>query len=205
VSTKATETRTTILEAARRLITAPGRRATSMAEIAAEGGLSRQTVYLHFETRTELLTALVRHVDDVHGFVAMLRRCERAGDGREMLSELVGAWADYVAQITDVARAMRAAAATDDDAARAWRDRMRGFTKVCARFVARLHADAALSEEWSPSDAADYLATLLSIGNWQELIEERGWSRQRYVRAMRRTVEQTLLRPRAAAPKGRRT
>ncbi|WP_437927626.1 hypothetical protein WMF37_52875 [Sorangium sp. So ce291] len=39
------------------------------------------------------------------------------------------------------------------------------------------------------------MATILSIGNWQELIEERGWSRPRYVRALRRSVEQSLLRP----------
>ncbi|WP_438025442.1 helix-turn-helix domain-containing protein [Sorangium sp. So ce233] len=136
VSSKDGETRGVILEAARRLGTEPGRRGVSMAEIASAAGVSRQAVYLHFETRTQLLVALL-----------------------------------------------------------AWRDRMRGFTGVCAGFVARLQAEGALADEWSASDAADFLATILSIGSWQELIEERSWSRPRYVRAMRRSVEQSLLRP----------
>lgn len=169
-----------------------------MAAIAEEAGVSRQAVYLHFETRTELLAALVRHVDEVHGFENMLRRCERAPDGCSALWAFIGAWGGYVAQITDVARAMRAASATDVDAALAFSERMRGFTRVCARFVARLQAEGSLLlDDGSTSDAADFLATLLSIGNWQELVEERGWSRQRYIGAMRRCVRQTLLIPTA--------
>ena len=164
-----------------------------MAQIAREAGISRQAVYLHFETRTELLAALVRHVDEVHGFEDMLRKCERAPDGCSALWALIGAWGGYVARITDVARAMKAASATDQDAALAFGERMRGFTRVCARFVARLEAEGTIADDWSPSDAADFLATLLSIGNWQELVEERGWSRKRYVGAMRRCVGQTLL------------
>jgi len=196
-------TRVAILDAARRLVTEPERRSVSMAEIASAAGVSRQAVYLHFESRTQLLVALVRHVDEVHGFADMLHKCERAPDGRGVLSEFIVAWAGYVAHVSDVARAMRAASATDKDAALAWRDRMRGFTSVCAGIVARLEAEGALASEWPASDAADFLATMLSIGNWQELIEERGWSRQRYVRAMRRSVEQSLLAP-VAAPKASR-
>ncbi|WP_437289142.1 TetR/AcrR family transcriptional regulator [Sorangium sp. So ce406] len=204
MSSKDGETRAVILEAARRLVTEPGRRGVSMAEIASAAGVSRQAVYLHFETRTQLLVALVRHVDEVHGFADMVRKCERAPDARAILSEFIGAWADYVAHITDVARAMQAARAADEDAELAWRDRMRGFTGVCAGFVARLQAEGALADGWSASDAADFLATILSIGNWQELIEERSWSRPRYVRAMRRSVEQSLLRPVATRTAPRR-
>ncbi|WP_437479054.1 hypothetical protein WME75_32130 [Sorangium sp. So ce1014] len=81
------------------------------------------------------------------------------------------------------------------EAPRTLRNSMRGFTGVCAGFVARLQAEGALADEWSASGVADFLATILSIGNWQELIEERSWSRPRYVHAMRRSVEQSLLRP----------
>jgi len=199
MSTTSGGTRVAILDAARRLVTEPQRRGVSMAEIASAAGVSRQAVYLHFESRTQLLVALVRYVDEVHGFADMLCECERAPDGRKLLSEFIGAWAGYVSHITDVARAMRAEGATDNDAALAWRDRMRAFTGVCAGIVARLEAEGALANEWSSSDAADFLATMLSIGNWQELIEERGWSRQRYSLAMLRSVERTLLAPVAPA------
>jgi AcrR family transcriptional regulator len=173
------------------------RRAVSMAEIAADAGVSRQAVYLHFENRTQLLAALVRHVDETNGFAEMLRKCELAPDGRGLLSELITSWASYVARISDVARAMRAEAETDPDAALAWRDRMRAFTGVCKRVVARLQADGALADDWTASEAADFLATLLSIGNWQELIEERGWSKPRYCRALQQSIERTLLSPMA--------
>jgi len=195
MSSASEDTRVTILDAARRLMTDPARRGVSMAEIAAAAGVSRQAVYLHFEGRTELLVALVHHVDEVHGFASMLRKCERAPDGRRFLSAFVAAWADYVARITDVARAMRAAAATDHDAALAWRDRMRAFTAVCGLMVARLEGEGVLAAAWSVSDATDFLATMLSIGNWQDLIEERGWSRKRYVRFMREAVERSMLEP----------
>ncbi len=207
MSSSESGTKATVLEAARRLLTAPGHRGVSMAEIAAEAGVSRQALYLHFEGRTQLLAALVRHVDEVHGFASMLRKCESAPDALHVLREFVGAWAGYVACISDVARAMRAAAATDSDAALAWRERMSGFTSVCSRLVARLAAEGLLASDWSASDATDFLATLLSIANWQDLIEERGWPKQRYVRAMRRTIEATLLAPVAAdgaKPAGRR-
>jgi AcrR family transcriptional regulator len=193
MSTPPGGTHQAILDAAHRLVTQRRRGAVSMAEIASEAGVSRQAVYLHFDSRTQLLVALVRHVDEVQGFAAMLGKCELAPDGRGLLSEFIAAWAAYVARISDVARAMRAAATSDDDAAQAWRDRMRAFTGVCARIVARLHEEGALSSEWSASDATDFLATLLSIGNWQELVEERGFSKDRYRRVMQRTVEATLL------------
>lgn len=100
--------------------------------------------------------------------------------------------------ITDIARAVRAAGATDDDAARAYRERVRAFTRVCARLVARLEAEGCVIEESKDAlDTADFLATLLSIENWQELVDERGWSKQRYIAAMRWCVQRTLLSPSA--------
>jgi AcrR family transcriptional regulator len=175
-----------------------------MAAIADEAGVSRQALYLHFDSRTELLAALVRHVDEVHGLEDLLRRCERAPDGCGALWQLIGAWGGYVARITDVARAVRAAGATDEDAALAYGERMKAFTRVCARFVARIEAEGHLDvDAWSTPEAVDFLATLLSIVSWQDLVEERGWSRPRYVEAMRRCVRRTLLRPSApwqAAP-----
>ena len=36
----------------------------TMAEVAAQAGVSRQAVYLHFTDRTALLVALMRHVDE---------------------------------------------------------------------------------------------------------------------------------------------
>ena len=180
-----------------------------MAEIASEAGVSRQAVYLHFETRTNLLAALVRHVDEVHGFEEKVLKCESVRVGSGALWEFIGAWGGYVAHISDVARAMKAASATDEDAALAYRERMHGFTRVCARIVARLKSEGSLTNGWSVPDAAELLATLLSIGNWQELVEDRGWSRKRYVAAMRRCVRQTLLsldavwEPAHATSKGR--
>lgn len=169
-----------------------------MEAIARASGVSRQTLYLHFNTRTDLLAALVRHVDVVHDFAGMLRKCESAPGGSSALWAFIGAWGSYVARITDIARAMRAAGAHDEDAASAYRERMRAFTRVCARFVTRLKAEGSMRQDCETAlDGADFLATLLSIENWQHLVEERGWSRQRYVSAMRWCVQQTLLNPSA--------
>ena len=67
-----------ILEAAMTRLRASQGASLTMAEVAAQAGVSRQAVYLHFADRTALLMALIRHVDEARGLAAKLRAIARA-------------------------------------------------------------------------------------------------------------------------------
>mgnify|MGYP000273468844 CR=1 FL=1 len=52
-------TRTALLQAAAGCVTARGARATTMGQLAREGGVAKATLYNHFRTKDEVLAALV--------------------------------------------------------------------------------------------------------------------------------------------------
>ena len=65
MSSEIIETRTRILEATVQMLEEGQGRAVRMGDIAAAAGISRQAVYLHFASRTELLVAAAKHLDEV--------------------------------------------------------------------------------------------------------------------------------------------
>jgi AcrR family transcriptional regulator len=193
VSTSAQSTRATILDAARKLFEAHASGPVHMADVAASAGISRQAVYLHFPSRADLLLAVVRHVDDVHGFAGLLERVARQPHGGEALGLFIELWAAYLEEIGEISRAIEHLAQTDADAASAWEDRMDGFRSVCGLLVKRLQKDEALAHGWSPADAADLMWTTLSISTWRALTRGRQWSQARYVQRMWRHLERSLV------------
>ena len=79
------ETRTKILDATwRLLVDAPVGTEVHMRDIAKEAGVSRQALYLHFESRTDLMIATVAYVDEIKGLAERLRQFESAGSGVEL-------------------------------------------------------------------------------------------------------------------------
>jgi len=72
VSIERGTTRERILKAAWALLDSNPGVAARMSDIAREAGVSRQALYLHFPSRTELFIAATRHQDAVYGLHAML-------------------------------------------------------------------------------------------------------------------------------------
>ena len=64
MSRKKPDTRTRILEATVHMLEEQGGRGVRMGDIARESGVSRQAVYLHFASRTELLNAATKFLDE---------------------------------------------------------------------------------------------------------------------------------------------
>ena len=65
MSSDKADTRTRILEATWRLLEKRCGQGVRMSDIAKEAGVSRQAVYLHFESRKELIIATTKYVDEV--------------------------------------------------------------------------------------------------------------------------------------------
>jgi AcrR family transcriptional regulator len=130
-----------------------------MAGVAAQAGLSRQAVYLHFPGRAALLAALAAHA---------VRPLE------ERLAAIADAPSARVALATMIAELMAAPALPsglgDPGDAR---------LALSSAVLDRFQAEGALAPHLSPDTARDLLWSLTSPALWQDLVMGRGWTAER--------------------------
>ncbi len=194
MSSKNLETRMKILEVTLQMLEEHCGRGVRMADIAKQAGISRQAIYLHFASRTELLNATTKFLDEKLDLDRRLAPSRAASSGSERLSSYVEFWGNYIPEIYGVAKALLLVLDTDDAAAAAWKDRMVAMHDGCRAAVDTLHAEGILAPEWTQDSATDVLWTMLSITNWENFTTECGWSNQQYVDRMKVIAERTLLK-----------
>lgn len=194
VSRENLETRKRILEATVRMLVERGGQGVRMGDIAKESGISRQAVYLHFASRTELLIAATRYLDELLDVDSRLAPSRAARSGSERLALYIECWGNYIPEIYGVAKALLLVKDTDEAAAAAWKDRMSAMRDGCRAAIDALHADGKLAPEWTRERATDVLWTMLSVPNWEILTGECGWSNQQFVDRMKTLVERALLK-----------
>lgn len=184
MSSENMETRTRILEATVRTLEESGGRGVRMGDIATESGISRQAVYLHFASRTDLLVAATRYMDEKLDVDSRLAPSRGATSGIERLRLYIECWGNYIPEIYGVAKALMMAQDTDEAAAAAWQDRMLAMRDGCRAAIDALHADGMLATGWTRPKATDALWTMLLVPNWENLTVECGWSTSDYIRRM---------------------
>src|SRR5687768_18337288 len=113
-----TTTREQLLETAWRLFQSDPA-AASMGRIAAEAGVSRQALYLHFQSRAGLLLALVRWVDEREQIGARFAEASQSSSPREVLEADVRVWLDYLPRLHPVPIFL-AGSSSDAEAQAAW-------------------------------------------------------------------------------------
>jgi AcrR family transcriptional regulator len=171
-----------------------GGRGVRMGDIAKESGISRQAVYLHFASRTELLVAATRYLDEKLDVDTRLGPSRAATTGVERLALYIECWGNYIPDIYGVAKALLLAQDTDDAAATAWKDRMAAMRDGCRAAVDALDADGSLATGWTKQTATDALWTMLLVPNWEALTNECGWSTKQYIQQMKSVAESTFVR-----------
>ena len=173
-------TREALLSAARRLVEERGFESVTLAAVAEAAGVSHRALYLHFHSRSDLLTTLYRHLGVTEDLASSLARVWQSPDAVSALSE----WAAHIARshprILAINRAIERARFTDPDAAALWDLTMRNWLKSCRRLAAWLDDEGSLSELWSVQSAADMLWTLMSWDVTERLVVSRKWSERRY-------------------------
>ena len=184
MSSEQTDTRTRILEATVQTLEESGGHGVRMGDIAKETGISRQAVYLHFASRTDLLVAATRYLDEVLDVDNRLAPSRAATTGVERLRLYIECWGNYIPEIYGVAKALMMARDTDEAAAAAWQDRMLAMRDGCRAAIDALAADGRLAEGWTRPKATDALWTLLLVPTWENLTIECGWSTKKYVNFM---------------------
>lgn len=185
-------TRSRILDAAWTLLESGGSK-VRMSDIAKAAGVSRQAIYLHFPSRADLLVETTRHVDEVKNVDARLAASRAAQGGAERLVLFVEAWGGYIPEIYGVGRALMAMQDSDEEARRAWENRMQAVRHGCAAAVSAIAAEGALRPGLTEDAATDLLWMLVSVRNWEQLRHGAGWSQEAYLAAMKDLAQRALL------------
>ena len=164
-----------------------------MSDIARQVGISRQAVYLHFPTRTDLLIATMAYVDELKGLDKRLAKLQQSSSGKDMLMALVDTWGNYIPEIYGMAKAMLAGKDSDEAMAAAWDNGMHCLREVCKLTIETIESEGHLQPHWSTATATELLWTLLSVCNWELLIRECGWKQKHYVTHLQQVVARTLI------------
>ena len=185
MSSPSLDTPTRILQATLSLLEKPRAKLPTMSDIARASGVSRQAVYLHFPSRTDVLVAATRYQDQTNNIQTALAPSRSARSGTERLDMFVTAWGNYIPQIYGVARAILAVVDTDPEAAAAWNTRMADMREGCAAAVKALAEDGTLPPQTDPEQATDLLWTILSVRTWENLTQTCGWDQDCYLATIR--------------------
>lgn len=188
----APETRRRILEATRAEVAEHGA-AMSLADVAQRAGVSRQAVYLHFGDRTQLLIALVRHMDETLNLAPSLQHVHEADTGSEVISRTMLLHSSFSAQIDAVAQVMESGQYRDEALRAAWRDRMRFRRQTHVAIVQRLADLRELDRDWDVAVAADIFYALTLPAVWREVTRELGWTQKKYVQQFSVFLQRALL------------
>ncbi len=199
MSRKTDQTRKRILETTVKILEKSGGSGVRMGDIAKATGISRQAVYLHFKSRTELLVAATRFVDEKLDVDARLAPSRNATSGEQRLRLYIEFWGNYIPEIYSVGKALMVTQETDEAAAAAWQGRMHAMRDGCRAAIEALAADDRLAPGWTRPKAIDALWTLLLVPTWENLTIECGWSTKHYVRFMSDLARKMFVRDGQAA------
>ena len=193
MSRETPDTRTRILEATARLLQQHGGRGARMGDIAKATGISRQAVYLHFPSRTDLLIDTTKYTGDLLDVEGRLAPSRAATSGLERLRLYIEFWGNFLPEIYPVAKALMMAQDSDEAAAAAWQDRMVAMKDGCRAAIEALQADGRLADGWTRPKAIEALWTMLLVPNWENLTMECSWSKREYIRRLQLIAERTFV------------
>ncbi len=164
-----------------------------MADIAVAAGVSRQTLYLHFGSRSELLIAATRYHDDQLDVEKRYQKVAETTNASDHLNAFIVFWGEHVPLVYNMAQALWEDADKDGAALAAWNDRMNATKTVCQFAVATIENEGLLSPSWTVETGTDFLFALLSIRNWALLTRTCGWSEVEYINRQQLVARNALF------------
>ena len=193
MSTRKAQTRERILDAAWRLLVERGYHSVGLDEVAREAGISRQALYRwHFGSKSELLLALVGHVNERIGVPRELERYRQAPTALAALEAAVAMQSRMEARVYEISRVLYSVRREEPAAEAAWQDVVRGRHAEASRLARRLQEEGVLAEGWAAKDAADLIWALLSVHIHEYLVVERGWTEKHFADAISRLLRRGL-------------
>lgn len=196
-------TREVILDSAIGLFAERGPEITLEA-IAAAAGVSRQTVYVHFGSRTGLLLALVQHLDTHGPLPALIDAVVAAASASDALDAVVLLHTEYSPVAFPIARVFMASRHLDPALEIAWEDRMQARRGLYREVVDRLADEDLLAEPWTHDTAVEVIFALTSWQVWEQLVVDGGWSKDDYRSRLGLILQRTVVRSSAVRSAGSR-
>jgi AcrR family transcriptional regulator len=180
--TQAAATRRAIIDAATRLFVERGFVATTMDAIAEAAGVSRATVFTAVGSKATLLktaydVALVGDDEPVpmpqRPWAQGVRLATTPGAMLEAYADLILVVSGRLGPLTE---AIRGAASADPEVRQVW-EKTQEERRIGAGNIVRMAIErGGLREGLDPEQAADIVWLLNDAGNYQRLVNERGWS-----------------------------
>jgi AcrR family transcriptional regulator len=195
----ARRTRGQVLEAARRLFVEGGYAETTVTTLAADAGVSPETVYATFGSKAGVLKALfdvtVVGDDEPVGLVdrEVVRRIRDEPDARLALARYAAFVAEVNPRLAPVQLLIESAAPGDPAIAALTADVARQRLHGMSLLAAKLADEGALATGVSADEARDVLWTTNSAQVFDLLVNQRGWPLPRYQRWLASTWEALLL------------
>ncbi|MDQ1652008.1 MAG: hypothetical protein QOI35_1208 [Cryptosporangiaceae bacterium] len=197
---RARETRRSVVSAAAGLFTTRGFARTTAADIAAEAGVSRKTVFATGSKTGLLKLALDWAITGDDEDIALAGRPEVAALQRELdPARILAGWAAMSARISarvaPLSRALVVAAALDDDAAELWRSTQAQRLTGAEAFAGFLAARGGIRPGISTAEATDLVWLHTDPGLYHRLVTERGWTHENFERWLASTLAAQLSPP----------
>lgn len=188
-------TRLRILDAANRLLLERGYHGVGLETVAHQAGVTRQTVYDQFGSKSGLLGAMIGRQEDNAGLTQVLQTVMSQTDGLAMLRAMLDAVITVEPRVYPYSRLVYAARIDDPVAAQMWNARLTSRRAGMGVVFARLASDNRLRPGISLEEAADIAWAIASPHQYEYLVVERGWSLERYREHLETTITERLLLP----------
>ena len=179
VATSGRSTRERILDAAIGLFAEQGPEIT-LETIAGEADVSRQTVYVHFGSRTGLILALVQHLDTHGPLPDLIDQVVEAPTALAALGAVARLHTEYSPVAYPVARVFMTTRHLDPALEVAWEDRMQARRGLYREVVERLANEELLADAWTTEAATEVVFAITSWQLWEQLVVDGGWSKDDY-------------------------
>ena len=200
MSSSEPSTRDRILAAARALLEERGFD-VGMGDIARGAGISRQAVYLHFASKTDLLQQLTTWVEERADLGALLAPVSAAPDGEAALRALLNAAAVFEPQIHTLARVTEQVRDRDPAVQAINADRMARRLAGMTSVVARIEAEGRLRPGWSVDTAAAFVWLTTAPPSYHALVVELGWTPDAWAEATFRLLRDAFIAAGPARPR----
>ena len=191
-SRSAADTNTAILDAARALFETEGYHAVGLEAVARKAGVSRQAIYLHFDSKVSLLSALHKRVNE-RDVEPEMRKVWKCADGRAALDAFVTATAVVVPKIIGIFNTLDLVRSVEPVVEATWKPPKEGRYADCFRMASWLRDDGLLVEGMSVRTAADILFAVVSVRAYENFVMDCGWSNRRWTTWTRQVLREQLL------------
>lgn len=198
---QAARTRQDIVTAAHDLFVEHGYVGATMTDIAAAAGVAVETIYRGFGSKAGLFEAVVEAAVAGGAARAMVGVEDRPAiravidetDPRKQLALYAATQPGIQARIGPLVRVLKVATEVDEDLAAIWDQLEHQRLEGMGRFARLLAERGVLRPGLTADDARDILWTINSHAVYEKLVDQRGWSPERYEQWVADTLVATLL------------